>query len=272
MKTRDRWIYPIELTSDNNQFVVTKYDPSATNVTFTLDEGIYYNYDGNIPGFPSLLQAIRDAIFDEWGTETTYYNSVPLTSYKFEGGGVKIETTDDVVFNTSNPDFSDVIRRCLGMPETDTEQGQSYLSPFTVWGEWLEPCHGISTHYDNFTKLQFTGPGHSNRTRLVQRWASYAWRRYSYKWCPIALVNSGFEDKADYQDVAKLGLGDNNNMWLDVWEYGLSTGIPILVMTENSYLVVVADGEIMDDFENSITERSELARIYDIDLLVRVRG
>jgi len=276
MSARDRWLYPIVLDDTNNTIVVKK---DAVTTTQAVPPGVYYNYDGSIPGFPSILTAVKSALSAS-GLTSVFEGSIPFESYAFGGGGVRFYATWPFSWVTSNAAFSDTLRRALGLSEEDSEAMSDHFHPFTTFGAWLEPRDGVSYKQATYTKTQFRGPGISERTRLNQRWGSHKFRRFNYKFAPAGVVYPGGVDHADYQAVARLAVGDANNLWWDVWQAGLSTGAPCLVMHDTDgedigvgdYEIVRAAGDYMDEFERTLTERAELSRTYDIDLICQVIG
>lgn len=299
----DRWLWPVVITSANQSF---GWKEGGVSLSATIAAGTYWchNDDSLDSDYPSLYKAVEAAMLAESsvsGDSNSYViePGTPTGSPDQIYGGVRIrETTgagwDWIDFGAATTiadrpiaDYPGVVE-CLGFEGEDGADISSVsgivYSTRTAHGMWSAP--ELAT-----TKL---GPPQrmvTPSTQYPERDDFYVVdrgrrvvRRIGYEYVPGAHVYPDRADDLRWADVGQLGLGDDHNAMLWLWEALAEGREAILVHFEpnedfdlqvdtHAYEVVRLEGsEAREDFRNVLSLRFANGELYDIQLPVVVTG
>ena len=290
----DRWLLPVEITEDENQFVVDAGEFGLD--TFTIPVGKYYMARGPVDivpdGFRLLYQEMIDAVLADPATGYEIDGLVALTpsGYELENSGILIFFTvsADLRFDHENwtlpPEY-------LGFPDDQSESVSTPVtSPKSSFGKWLSV-----NIVDNEPTSKFAYPTQEvywstrerrRNTRQTTTDTEERKRNFLYEDVPGLAVMGGSERSSDplYAAPAKVGVGDENNVFLDVWRAAVQVG-PIIVVHDDGgdpnsirldqfedklEVVDILERGDAEDPRRFLIESNTSGELFDIDLDVLV--
>ena len=235
--SREKYLFAITLTSDNNTFRVTY---NGTPATCTIPAGTYWMHDDSPTDYASFFRAFNTAITTQHATVWTRAAATPTTSIYQEFCGVRIENGAAAFsFDFSHGDWT-LDPRLLGFPSTQSTDVASVAagsnfritSPLSYYGAWRSWC--IFHHRSAIDKRSHTeAERYASSTRAADRerktWHEDTIRTLRYEWVPSAHVHRGRADIQAYADTGHLGLGDTHNCFQDLWDALARDENPVLV-------------------------------------------
>lgn len=269
----DRWLYPIEITADNNGI---HFDDNGFDLTTTIGVGTYYAHDDvSINStYPSLYAAVRAAMVAEslsnGDTSTfTMAAATPTSSTGVIMGGLAITTdvgrsmlwyADGTINKTGALGY---IYNGADSPETET-----VTSPYSIAGAWDPPEYATDLRGIPNTVLDYSTEYTERADFYVLNRGDRTLRTAIYEYIPSAHVYTSRADDADYAAAGGLGLGDTHNAFERLWAW-YKLGSDIIVVhrnaTQSLNLLVTSQGyEVVRC--TSIEAARDMSSIADMQL------
>lgn len=278
------FLYPIEITSDNN-LLVFRNDASQY---VSLTPGVYYAYRSEVSSrWPSLYDAIETAVAQHPSVSGTYHFELatPAQSSGFVNSGLKLVRdagTTTFGWNVSQGSFD---YRLLGFNPENTlklasTQDTEPIGDYSRAGVWQAPQTAMPKISGNHTYEQYRNNARRGH-EVVTRWGSDGARLLRFGWVAAGHVLPYKNERADYASTAGLAVEDHGNYWFDLWDQGVSTYRDVLAVygEPTSLELEPASGglpwevlfsprksEYADAFDSTHKERSEMAEFYELEL------
>lgn len=234
----DRWLYPIEITADNNGI---HFDDNGFDLNTTIAAGTYYAHDDVTINstYPSLYANIKAAMvaasLDSGDSSTfTVAAATPTVSTGLLNGGIAISTNagrtlvwyaDGTINKTG----------CMGYiyNGADSAEDETVTSPYSLFGCWQPPEYATDLRGIPQTIIDYS-------TEYTERTDFYALQRGSrvmrtalYDYIPSAHVYASRANDADYAAAGGLGVGDVFNAFESLWNQW-RLGEDIIVVHRNA--------------------------------------
>ena len=239
----DKWLMPITLTASNNKFRINETGGGAGELIETIAAGTYYLHDSNNSTYPGLLYEIRTALTSSATGTLTWEVATPSSSYHQTGAGLRlVNDTHTFTIDFGDVDFT-MDPRCFGFTSSDSvtsstdPAGNNYIeSKYTCRGQWRSYNEfGGEANEKVARKVRNSRQSHARPADAYQvTWNRDDVRRIVYEHVPAAHV---FENRASgdvtqdmYASVGRLASGDNHNAFETIWDNGLRTLAPVLIL------------------------------------------
>lgn len=266
----DRWIRGIEITSSNQDLVLTEDDGSSTqSVTVTIPTGTYFAV------LPANLPSHIDSLYGEVDTQLSNNNPLGTGDYglfrrdptdgtfaKHSGMGLDYTDTDladfalDFSASTLPPEIFGWAPTVSSILWASADGGTDDLvleGPDTAGYCWASPRIAKKPSDPVYEQ------GHrrvSYDNRVNARWDKWRLRDFQYFNLPAVHVRNGRATRGKYAEVGGLNSGDRNNAFEDIWEW-LAAGEEAIVIHDH--------GDTNDDIR-SAQDEFELVRMQEDDL------
>ena len=286
--SRDKILYPIVITEDNNRFRIR--DNTLTTYNVILDPGVYYAYqEAGLPAafttdYPSFYSHVITRMNDAWGASGTWsvdFASQPYWTARGLKWTLSVTNDWDIVFNDS---YYTIDPRLFGTnPGTNITGGVGGgglpgigFSPFCPSGLWMSPRHHVSNLGDRINVQKESGG--DMRWRQTVRWRQVGIRSLAYQWIHANHVSIGRNNNAAFATEGPQPLiqYDHGNYFGDAWK-AMSLGLDFLVIyyssaSNISTLAITTKkweiGRLIPEFAEQLSSCLDLAyprgEIYDI--------
>lgn len=236
----DRWLYPIEITAENNGFVV---EDSVDGVrALTIPAGIYYQALGDLPtGKTGLWAAIKTALDAGDGTYSIAAGTPSSSSLINSGVIVSKNGAAGISIRMDQAGFT-MDKRLWGYPYDRSTEAvltldttPSQLSIFSKW-QSANVLDGAATDKRRVKEKEIYASTQKTRSTTRQNTArdTREIRTIVYEYVPGLHVYPGAirAGDASYTGTAGLPSGDENNAFEDVWDSGSELNEIIIIHDE----------------------------------------
>lgn len=216
----DRWLYPIEITAENNGIV---WDDNGFPLTTTITPGTYYAHDDVTINstYPSLYATIRAAMVAESlanGDASTYTMAAatPTLSSSQTNAGLKIISTAPMVWFASG-----TINKtgALGYiyNGADSAEASEVTSPYTCKGAWTPPEYASDKRAAPKRVLSYSSLYTEREDTYALNRGARTGRAFRYEFIGAAHVFNTRANDAAYAAAGGLAQYDVHNALEDLW-------------------------------------------------------
>jgi len=223
----DRYLWSVDITTSDNQIVITESGGSAVAVTISADTYWAHNDDDTDSTYPGLFKALEDALNASGSLSGTYtLESQTPTGSSLEGSGLRINSTVDFTLNftDTSTDTSGwtLDPRLLGWPEgqeSDSDVSSSSTiadSPLSYYTSWVVPDAANDLRPSPISAQASSSPDASRAFTL--RWDANTMVNAHYMHLEGAHIFSSRATEAGEASFAGLPADDEHNALRDLWE------------------------------------------------------
>lgn len=280
---RDRIMWPIQITTTNNQF---SFNENTSELTFTIPVGTYYLHDDTSldSSYKGLYTTIESAMNDAGANTYVLTSSIPLSSSLQTGCGLLFVRDGGSLnwgINWQNTSNFTMNPRWFGFDRlsNDNEISSDEInSPYTRYGDWCSANIIDNAATDKRSRtVKEIRKSHNRPSDLYQiTWNVDKIRTMSYQWVPAAHVFPDRANDAGYAETAKLATNDTNNQFYDVWNSGSLNQVLLIQYGNVAGLSDVDSGDweavqfynddASEDFFNVASLNNEGGELYDLEL------
>lgn len=299
----DRWIYPWEVTSSNDQIILFEDDGAGTTKTATVSVSNEVLWAIQVPvgptGLPAPITGLYDKITDAITDEQIAGNLISTGSYAFnridpadtgntfdKKSGIRFEylNTDiasfELRFSNSNFTFPPEIFGFADDRSTDAVSSSLQIDgPHTCWGCWTSPRIGRKKRNPRYDQ-EMDEASYDRFTNV--RWDSTTMRAFRYFNLAAVHVYRGRASRDKYASVGQLAKHDDNNAWEDVWDQ-MNDGRDAIIIHDSGDTAedINADRDNFDvcrlagesrrnEFRETLREEDRQAEFYTVEQSVRL--